>query len=589
LRFFEEGRPVGFERAAEHGIPHMLLTRRSWLGAAAATGAVAAGAMAAAPPSPIVVRQSGKSRRDYAAAMDTLRAYASTELRAIGLPGMTLCAVDSDGYVAVTTLGWADVDRRIPVSTDHFFQIGSISKAFAALTVFHLSDAGKIDLDSPLSKYLPDAMLPEEPITVAQVLSHTAGLPDDAPIFPRVPGGRLWTGFKPGTHFSYSNVGYGLIGSLIERITGQPHADVIRQVVREPIGMPDAMGVIRSADRAKYAVGYSTFYQDRPALSGAPLATAPWTDMDSAAGSIAATADQMAHYMRFLLTLGTGKGAPVLSDAAAHRFIKPVTDAAAFGPKARYGNGLATVLIDGKPCLHHTGGMIAFTSSFHADPVAGVACFASVNGNLGDYRPRKTTAFAVRLMRAVRAGAHLPAAPDPLATLAIKDGGAYSGRFVSASGGAFEIALRNGRLGIESSGSTGRLQQSGKDMLMTDHPQWAEHVLTPVREHGKVAALWWGEVLFGRDAARSQPPVPDRLRSLAGNYLNRDPWVGSATVLAQGDRLIVEGLGALKETKDGYWTAADDAKDPGRYMFDADLNGRAYRFNFSGTDLLRVP
>jgi CubicO group peptidase (beta-lactamase class C family) len=58
--------------------------------------------------------------------------------------------------------GWADVDRRIPVSTAHLFQIGSISKAFAALTIFHLSDAGKIDLDAPLAKYLPDAMLPED-------------------------------------------------------------------------------------------------------------------------------------------------------------------------------------------------------------------------------------------------------------------------------------------------------------------------------------------------------------------------------------------------------------------------------------------
>jgi CubicO group peptidase (beta-lactamase class C family) len=510
------------------------------------------------------------------------------ELRAIGQPGMTLCAIDADGFGTLMTFGWADLDRRIPVSTNHFFQIGSISKAFAALTLSHLSDAGKIDLDSPLSKYLPDAMLPEEPITVFQVMNHTAGLPDGAPIFPRTPSGRLWTGFKPGSHFSYSNTGYELLGHLIARIADQPHQDAIREIVLNPIGMSGAKGIITDADRAHYAVGYMPFDQDRPALTGARMAVAPWTDEDTAAGSIAATAEQMMSYLRFLLTLGNGKGAPVFSDHAAQRFIKPVTDADVFGPKAKYGNGLGTVLIDGKPCFHHTGGMIAFTSSFHADPAAGVACFASVNGNLGDYRPRKTTAFAVQLMRAVRAGAKLPKVPDPLSKLAIKAPNDFAGRFVAPASDGFEIVSRNGELELRSSGATGRLQPAGKDAFMTDHPQWATHLLTSVREHGTVAAFWWGEQLLGRNSVRAQPHVPDRLKALAGNYLNRDPWVGSATVLAQGGQLVMEGIGPLTETPNGYWKSTEP-NNPERTIFDANLNGRTFRLNFSGADMLRVP
>src|SRR5580658_10882188 len=148
----------------------MHLTRRSWLGAAAATGAVAATAFAAAgaAPSAFSIKQPGKSRHDYSAALEALQTYASRELKTIGLPGMTLCVVDADGFVALATFGWADVDRRVSVSTAHLFQIGSISKAFAALTIFRLSEAGKIDLDAPLAKYLPDAMLPETLVTVAQ-------------------------------------------------------------------------------------------------------------------------------------------------------------------------------------------------------------------------------------------------------------------------------------------------------------------------------------------------------------------------------------------------------------------------------------
>jgi CubicO group peptidase (beta-lactamase class C family) len=529
------------------------------------------------------------ARHDYSAALEALQAYAPRELKTIGLPGMTLCVVDADGFVALATFGWADVDRRVPVSTANLFQIGSISKAFAALTIFRLSEAGKIDLDAPLAKYLPDAMLPETPITVSQVLNHTAGLADSAPIFPRVAGGRLWCGFKPGTGFSYSNTGYELLGHLIERVAGKPHPDAIREAVLTPLGMTATKGIITDRGRAQYAMGYIPFYQDRPPLTQAPMTIGPWTDLDSAAGSIASTAEQMAHYLQFLLTLGNGKGTPVLSDRTAQRFIKPVTDAPVFGPKARYGNGIGTVLIDGKPCLHHTGGMITFTSSFHVDPAAGVACFASVNGSLGDYRPRKTTAFAVQLMRAVRAKAHLPAAPDPIGKLAVRKPSECAGRFVSDTGDTLEFKLQGGQLVLESGGVTGRVQQSDKDSLMTDHPQWAPHIFSYVRDGGKITALWWGEKLLGRNAKVPQPGVPNRLHALAGTYLNRDPWVGGAVALAQGNRLILEGGGELTETKDGYWKLSDPPQSPERFAFDAPLNGRAFRLNQSGSDMLRSP
>lgn len=568
----------------------MHLTRRTWLGAAAATGAVAASTtFAAAAPSAFSVKQAGKSRHDYSAALDALQTYASRELKTLGLPGMTLCVVDADGYVALATFGWADVDRRIPVSTAHLFQIGSISKAFAALTIFRLSEAGKIDLDAPLAKYLPEAMLPETPMTVSQVLSHTAGLADGAPIFPRVAGGRLWCGFKPGTSFSYSNTGYELLGHLIDRVAGKPHPDAIREAVLTPLGMTGTKGIITDKDRPQYAVGYFPFFQDRPTLTQAPMTIGPWTDEDTAAGSIASTAEQMAHYLQFLLTLGTGKGAPVLSDRSAQRFIKSVTDASVFGPKARYGNGIATVLIDGNPALHHTGGMITFTSSFHVDPVAGVACFASVNGNLGDYRPRKTTAFAVQLMRAVRAKAHLPTAPDPIGKLAVQKPQECAGHFVSDSGDVLEFKVQGGQLVLESGGATGRVQQSDKDSLMTDHPQWAPHIFSYVRENGKVASLWWGEKLLGRNAKVPQLVAPARLQALSGSYLNRDPWVGGAVVLAQANRLILEGGGELVETKGGAWKLSDPPNSPELFVFDASLNGRAFRLNQSGADMLRVP
>jgi CubicO group peptidase (beta-lactamase class C family) len=581
----------------------MRITRRGWIGAtaalasgsalAAAQGESGASPMAgawipAAPDGPFQIRAAGAGH-DYTEALVALRDYARAELTAVGLPGMTLSVTDAEGFTAVLALGWADVDRRMPMTPDRYFQIGSISKSFIALTVLSLADQGKIDLDAPLGRYLPDVPLPPEPVTVAQVLSHTSGLPDGAPLFPRTPDERLWCGFAPGLRFSYSNTGYGLLGRLIERVSPPDdfQAAVVRQV-REKLGLLPMRGAIGQAGRAQFAVGYWPW--DRVAaasLPGARLQFASWDEEDSPAGSMGATSEQMATYLRALIRLGRGQGAPVLSDAAARRFATPVIPAHAdFGPGAHYACGVAIQPVDGVPCLHHTGGMMAFSSSFHVDPAAGVASFASVNARNEGYRPRLTTAYAVRLMRAARAGRPLPDPPDPLGPYRIRDPAPFLGAFRSA-GSSFKLARDAGGVTIEALGATGRVVPRGPDRLMTDHPYLANLGLDAVRENGRVVGYWHGATLFGRDAPARAPPPSERLAALAGSYLNRDPWVGGATILARGDELWADGFGRLIE-RGGWWSGEKDAGGVERLRFDAMLNGKAQRLNVSGHDLLRI-
>jgi CubicO group peptidase (beta-lactamase class C family) len=581
----------------------MQITRRGWIGATAALAGASAvvGARAqsgsstssspipAAPDGPFQIR-SPAAGHDYTAALAALRDYARAELAAVGLPGMTLSVTDADGFTAVLALGWADMDQRVPMTPDRYFQIGSISKSFIALTVLSLADQGKIDLAAPLARYLPDVPLPAEPITVAQVLSHTSGLPDGAPFFPRTPDGRLWCGFAPGSKFSYSNTGYGLLGRLIERVATPPSGFGVAVAlhVRAKLGLLPMRGSIRQAGRAKYAVGYWPW--DRVAaasLPGARLEFASWDEEDNPAGSMGATSEQMATYLRALIRVGRGQGAPVLTDASAKRFVAPViVSDADFGPGSHYACGVAIQPVDGVPCLHHTGGMMAFSSSFHVDPAAGVAAFASVNARNEGYRPRQTTAYAVRLMRAVRAGAPLPAPPDPLTPYRIKDPAPFLGTFKSD---AYPITLAADSSGatVEAFGVTARVVPHGADRLITDHPRLADSGFDAVRENGRIVGYWHRDVMFGRDSA---PPImtpPERLAALRGGYLNRDPWVGGLRILARGDQLWAEGVGRLVEHGD-WWSAE---KDPGgieRLRFDAMLNGKAQRLNVSGDDLLRI-
>lgn len=568
----------------------MNLTRRAWVGAAGAA-ALAAPTMAAqsrAIDSPRASFQAiSPGAHDYRAALEALADYAHREITQLGLPGMTLSVTDAEGFTAILTLGYADLETREPIRPDHLFEIGSISKSFLALAVLSLADEGKIDLGAPIARYLPTAPLPAEPVSVFQLLSHTGGLPDSAPIFPRVPDGRLWTGFTPGSKFSYSNTGYNLLGAAVEQVTGLSHQEAILRRVRARLGVADIAGDINAANRTRFPKAYLPADQSLAAeLPGTVMGEAKWHPETTPAGSIAATAEMMARYLRRLLDLGAGRGAPVLSDASARRFATPVMAASDFGPGAQYALGVALQPVDGVACLHHTGGMIAFTSSFHADPAAGVAAFASVNGRQGGYRPRQTTAYAIRLMRAVRAGGALPSPPDPWSPSRIKDAAPLVGRYVAADGRSFSLAAGADFPVFAAVGDSEPLYRAGESMA-TPHPLFARHSLDPVMEDGRATAFWWGETLFGRDTPPAQPATPERLRALAGVYLNRDPWIGSATVLARGEALVLEGAGTLTD-RGGWWALGKDAGGLERFRFDGELGGQATRFNGSGFDLLRL-
>lgn len=568
------------------------MDRRTLLAGLAGSAALASTPVHAAPGTR-AIRAEGTQGGRYAAALDALADYAAREMAFWGLPGLTLSIVDADGFAAVMTFGKADVDRGVAVTPDHLFQIGSISKSFAAATLLTFVDEGKLDLDAPLARYLTDLALPPEPITTRQVLTHSAGLPGNAPLFPQVPGGRLWCGFRPGADFSYSNTGYEIMGLLIQQLGGMPWPEVIRRRTIAPLGMRATRPAIVDRDRARYATGYAPLVATRPFLPGDALAPGPWTDVDVASGSIASTPDDMAHYLRFLIGAARGEGAGILSPRSARLFTTPLVDASEFGPGARYGLGLATVQVGGTPCLHHTGGMLTFVSSLHVDGAAGVGCFASVNADLdGSYRPRRITAYAVELLRAARAGTAAPAAPDLAAPTRVEDGAALAGRYVAPDGAAFELLARGSDLRLRANGAQGRVASAGES-LATDHPRFRDWALHPERQGTRVTGLWWAGTLWGRDAALAQPAVPDRLRALTGWYESSDRWVGGVVIRAHGERLATDSVyqtiwdsSTTLTERDGYWTT-EAANSVERLRFEAPVAGQPSILNVSGAILTR--
>jgi CubicO group peptidase (beta-lactamase class C family) len=166
------------------------------------------------------------------------------------LAGMVVIAVHGRDTLLSRAYGWAEPENDVRMTRAHVFQLASITKQFTAAAVLALAQDGRIDLDAPIGSYLAHAPTQGRAITVRQLLSHTAGIPDYAES-PRIgslkrldlPPDTLVAlvattpfYFEPGEQMRYSNTGYALLGQLIERVSGQPYAAYVEQRVLRPAG-----------------------------------------------------------------------------------------------------------------------------------------------------------------------------------------------------------------------------------------------------------------------------------------------------------------------------------------------------------------
>src|ERR1700744_682694 len=334
-------------------------------------------------------------------AMRTLDRFIAGYCAAMNAPGLTLGLADAAGTVRVASYGYVDLAAKLPVSTSHLFEIGSISKSFVGLTILQLHDEQKVDLQAPVRSYLPWLSMetPFGEILVHHLLTHSSGMPDDAPLIPVSPERRPRQALKPGAEFHYSNWGYDALGRLIEAVDGRSWPAAVTARIFKPVGMSDTTPTITSASRPRIAQSYMPLHDDRPYPRHGALVPAGNLAVEFAAGSIASTPRDMALYMQMILNHGEIRGGRIISEESFRLFSTPHIAAPAFGPTAGYGYGIAVDKLDGHVRLRHTGGMVSFMSAIHLDLDAKIGAFASVNAQLG-YRPNPVAELALQLLRA---------------------------------------------------------------------------------------------------------------------------------------------------------------------------------------------
>jgi CubicO group peptidase (beta-lactamase class C family) len=316
-------------------------------GAAVAAGSAAQPAVAVAPPPQQVAAE--------------VTALLAARINPAG-PGVAVLVARGDTLLFRGARGMASIELGVPLSADHVFRIGSVTKQFAAATLLQQVDAGRATLNDPLSAYLPD--FPGGPgITLAQLLNHTSGVKSytGVPGYIGVPARRelntaelvasfqnLPVDFTPGVSWAYNNSGYVLVGAVIEALTKQPWPRAVADLLR-PLNLAHTRAGDDRAVVPGMAEGYSVGPDNR-------TTRALWISMTQphAAGALLSTVDDL---WRWNLALHGGR---VLKAESYRRMTTPEGAPAA---AAGYGYGLQTARWRGQAMLEHNGGIPGFLST----------------------------------------------------------------------------------------------------------------------------------------------------------------------------------------------------------------------------------
>lgn len=309
-----------------------------------------------------------RAKTDFAA----IDAYVANQMNSLGIPGMALGIIQGDQIIHLRGYGVADETGR-PVTVQTPFRIGSITKSFTALAVMQLAEAGKIELDAPVRRYLPWFRAADEAasakITVRHLLNQTSGLSTLA-------GNAYWDkqdGLEAavrnlrtvklsqpvGEGFQYSNINYTIAGLVVEAASGQPYADYIAQHIFAPLAMRHSYTTPAPALADGLAMGHLYSMGRMVADIGVePPAYQP-------AGFVSTSVEDMSRFAVAQLNGGRYGSATVLSAkgiAQLHHPAIPVGAIHAGLKDTHYGMGWVIGPINGTPAIWHNGD----TGRFHA-------------------------------------------------------------------------------------------------------------------------------------------------------------------------------------------------------------------------------
>ncbi len=435
------------------------------------------------------------------------------------LPAVSLVLVHGPDIVWAQGFGLADPDRKIPATAATVYRAGSVSKLFTDTALMQMAESGKIDLDAPVSRYLPSFHPSNpfgKPITLRELMSHRSGLVREPP------AGHYFDSsnpslkatvdslnsttlvYPPGTHIKYSNAAIAVAGYVLEKLSGEPFAAYLQKSVLGPLGMTESSFVPTPAVQANLARAFLWTYDGR-------VFPAPTFELGMApAGCMYTTVGDLAKFLSMLFAGGQGAHGRVLKTETLHSMWQP--QFAEGNRNAGFGIGFHLDTLDGHRVVGHAGAIYGFATELDALPedqlgVAVVTTMDSANAVTA-----KIARQALRLMLAAQAGSPLPPIPET-APVPLELARAAAARYASRTG---SLDL------LEESGALSALPSSGGEKLalrLRDHALIADGRLA----YGPTFELYPASLKSGGAVYRRLPdtepkPSPREWDGLIGEY-----------------------------------------------------------------------
>lgn len=379
-----------------------------------------------------------------AAGASTLQTQIELALHEERLVGAVWATVERDGAIRTGAAGLSNAATGEAMTPEHKVHVGSVAKLMIATGVLQLVSAGRVELDAPLSRYLPALKFgnrwPDQPVRVRHLLDHSAGLDDmrlwqlfstqptpDTPLlaaFSRDPS-VLAVRSRPGSRFSYSNMSYTLAAMVIESVTHERYEAWLDRELLRPLGMRDSTFAFATqqgpqAD-ARLAWGHLDTTTPAPAL---PVYLRP-------AGQFTTTAHDLARFATFLMGDGRAGGRTIVQPELLRAMGRATTEAGRAGLQVGYALGLARRDRHGVVGLCHSGDVVGFHAMLcllpeQPDGSPSKAFVIVTNTDCDGLNCGRLDALMVRDLAIV------PAPATPPAAQAAHDVGDWQGRYVPA-------------------------------------------------------------------------------------------------------------------------------------------------------------
>jgi CubicO group peptidase (beta-lactamase class C family)/D-alanyl-D-alanine dipeptidase len=462
----------------------------------------------------------------FAPAIARIEQLIAHEMADKGLPAVSVALVDDQSIVWAKGFGFADPDKKTPATEETVYRVGSVSKLFTDIAVMQLVERGLVNLDAPVTTYLPD-FAPKNPfntpITLRHLMSHRAGLQreppvghyfdDTAPSLENTVASLNDTEliYAPGTHTKYSNAGIAVVGRVVEVMAKKPFVQALQENVLGPLGLKNSAFAPTPAVSAALAKAYMWTYFGRQFEAPTfQLGMAP-------AGSMYSTVTDLGRFMSVLFRQGQGPAGPVIKpDTLESMWVPQFAPPGPNGAPATQGFGLGfnVTRFQNHRIVGHNGAIYGFATELQAVPDAklGVALVTTMDG--ANAVMSHIAQEAVAALLAVRDGRPLPELQlaQPVSPEKAK---ALAGVYTATNDRRIELEDRHGKLIATVASFQSELKSPGTNQLTVDG-RLAYGLSITDREPGTLVA---NGVTFTRVKDTSIPvQATDAFMGLIGEY-----------------------------------------------------------------------